>query len=251
MHGDSSPPSLEPWVYCMQRASLFCLIAMLGTVPAWAGDLRLSMQEGRVTLVAENVTVRQILDEWALVGKTRIVNAEKLAESLISLELIDVPEAEALATVLRSASGYLAAPRPSDSAGPSRFDRILILATSSAPPPAPPEMPTPNGLAVPGGNPNQVQGGPVPPRSRPPGFPLRGNPSAPWAPYRRPPPAVPLQQPRSVAPRPGPTATPTAPATAMQPGIAAGPEPAQMNAPTAAPSVSPPSPKVADPADQE
>ena len=165
MHGDSSPPSLEPWVYCMQRASLFCLIAMLGTVPAWAGDLRLSMQEGRVTLVAENVTVRQILDEWALVGKTRIVNAEKLAEFLISLELIDVPEAEALATVLRSTSGYLAAPRPSDSAGPSRFDRILILATSSAPPPAPPEITTPNGLAVPGGNPNQVQGGPVPPRS--------------------------------------------------------------------------------------
>ena len=158
MHGDSSPPSLEPWVYCMQRASLFCLIAMLGTVPAWAGDLRLSMQEGRVTLVAENVTVRQTLDEWALVGKTRIVNAEKLAESLISLELIDVPEAEALATVLRSASGYLAAPRPSDSAGPSRFDRILILATSSAPPPAPPEMPTPNGLAVPGGNPKPSPG---------------------------------------------------------------------------------------------
>ena len=206
------------------------------------------MEEGRVTLVAENVTVRQILDEWARVGKTRIVNAEKLAESLMSLELIDVPEAEALATILRSASGYLATPRPPDTAGPSRFDRILILATSSAPPPAPPAVPTPSGLAAPGGNPNPVHGGPVPARSRPPGsFPTTGNPGAP----SRPPPARPQQPPESAAapaPQTGPTATPTAPATATQPGI---PEPDPTNAPTAAPSVSPPSPQAADPADQE
>ena len=48
----------------------------------------------------------------------------------MTIELVDVPEARALRTLLRTASGYLAAPRAAISDGVSHFDRILILATS-------------------------------------------------------------------------------------------------------------------------
>ena len=37
------------------------------------------MQNGRVTLIADNVPLRQILPEWARVGQTKIVNGDKLS----------------------------------------------------------------------------------------------------------------------------------------------------------------------------
>lgn len=108
---------------------------------AQANEFTLTIKDGRVTLVAENVPVRQILAEWARVGQTKIVNADKLVGPPVTLTLVDVPEARALETVLRSASGYLAAPRSVPVDGASRYDRIMILATSrppaSSPAPAP------------------------------------------------------------------------------------------------------------------
>ncbi len=44
-----------------------------------------------------------------------------------------MPEAQALDTVLRSAAGYVMAPRMAGSPGTSRYDRIMILATSRPP----------------------------------------------------------------------------------------------------------------------
>ena len=72
------------------------------------------MQNGRVTIIADNVPLRQILQEWARVGQTKIVNADKLAGPAhnVTLQLIDAPERDALDILLRSASGYIAAPRP-------------------------------------------------------------------------------------------------------------------------------------------
>ena len=77
--------------------------------------------------------LRQILEEWARLGNTKIVNAEKVVGSPITLELIDVPERQALDTLLRSAAGYLAAPRPVGVMGASVYDRIMILPTSRPP----------------------------------------------------------------------------------------------------------------------
>jgi hypothetical protein len=111
------------------------LVAM--ALPAEAGDLTLTIADGRVTLVARDVTVREILAEWARVGQTRIVNAEKLVGGPVTLQLENVPEAQALDTLLRSASGYIMAPRSAASSGPSMYDRIMILATSRAPAMAP------------------------------------------------------------------------------------------------------------------
>jgi hypothetical protein len=102
-------------------------------VPAHAGELRLSIANGRVTLSARDVTVREILAEWARVGQTRIINAEKLLGTPVVLELNNVPEAQALDTLLRSAAGYVMAPRPAGTTGASVYDRILILATSRPP----------------------------------------------------------------------------------------------------------------------
>jgi hypothetical protein len=60
----------------------------------------------------------------------------------LTVKLVDVPEAQALDVILRSVAGYMAAPRSTGS-GPSRYDRILVMATSSTPAPAAPPRATP------------------------------------------------------------------------------------------------------------
>jgi hypothetical protein len=96
----------------------------------------LSLQDGRVTLTAKDATVRQILAEWARIGQTTIVNVERIPGGPVTLELSNVPEQEALDVLLRSLSGYMAAPRAVAAANLSRFDRIVVMPTS-APPRAP------------------------------------------------------------------------------------------------------------------
>ena len=117
--------------------ALLCLVVGLATVgsasAAVAGELSVKIANGRATVIAKDVPVRQILAEWARVGDTKVVNAEKLVGGPVTLELIDVPEKEALDILLRTAAGYIAAPRPANLVGASQFDRVLVLATSRAP----------------------------------------------------------------------------------------------------------------------
>ena len=103
----------------------FALLA-LAVSPARA-DVQLTIQDGRVTLVAENATARQILSEWARVGQAKIVGAERLSGPPLTLHLTDVPEAQALQTILRAASGYVVAQRATVVPAASRYDRILIV----------------------------------------------------------------------------------------------------------------------------
>jgi hypothetical protein len=91
------------------------------------------MANGRVTLIADNVPLRQILQEWARVGQTNIVNADKLVSPMMTLQLVDKPEREVLDILLRSAAGYIAAPRPAAVTNAAIFDRVTIMATSRAP----------------------------------------------------------------------------------------------------------------------
>lgn len=97
--------------------------------PVQAQTLHLAFHDGAVSLVAENVTVRQVLDEWARLGGTRVVNAHLLGGARISLQLDRVPEAQAIDRLLESAAGYVAR-RRSGTTGPSDFALILVLATS-------------------------------------------------------------------------------------------------------------------------
>jgi len=114
------------------------LVAATLLVPgsAFAGELRLSIANGRVTLVAQDVPLKQILDEWARVGQTMVVGAERLIGPPVTIELQDVPEKRALETLLRSASGYIAKPRAANAVGvmgASTYDRILIMPVSKPP----------------------------------------------------------------------------------------------------------------------
>jgi hypothetical protein len=111
--------------------------AVLAAVPASA-EVRLTMNDGKVWLSAQGATLGQIMAEWARVGQTRVVNADRISGGLLTLELSDVPEAQALDILLRNAGGYLLAPRPTVSSAASVYDRILIFAVSSAPRPVAP-----------------------------------------------------------------------------------------------------------------
>lgn len=108
------------------------LISGCATLAA-AGDLKLTLNNGRVTLIAQDVPLRQILDEWARLGKTTIVNGDKLTGPPLTLQLVDRPEREVLDVLLRSASGYIVAQRATSVAGASVFDKIMILPVSRGP----------------------------------------------------------------------------------------------------------------------
>src|SRR6266536_4733784 len=98
-------------MYKMRVAAIGVAAWLLAGSAAFA-EVQLSLQDGRVTLVAKDATVRQILAEWARVGQTKIVNLERIPGGPVTLEMSDVPEQQALDVLLRSLSGYLAAPRP-------------------------------------------------------------------------------------------------------------------------------------------
>ena len=119
-----------------------------------AATLTLSIQNGLVSLDAQNVTVRQILTEWARVGKTRIVNVERLAGEPVTLKFERVPEKQALDIILRAVPGYMAAPRETFLADASIYDRILVMATTTAVAPLAAQTHARNVLGFPG-----LQGG--------------------------------------------------------------------------------------------
>jgi len=215
---------------------------------ATAGDLKLTIDNGRVTLIAQDVPLRQILDEWARVGKTTIVNGDKLTGPPLTLQLVDRPEREVLDVLLRSASGYIVAQRSVGVPGASVFDKVMILPVSRGPvgaaantaptafnnrpmmtqapmpvpddddPPVEQPQVLPPGFVVPGAvqNPNaQMPGGQQAPVTAPrPGF-LPAPPAGQPNPYAQPgvpgaqPQMVPgMQAPVSPVPGPGPIVRP-------------------------------------------
>ena len=112
------------------RLATVCVMLTFAGPIAAADDLELSLQDGRVTIRAQQVSIKAILSEWGRVGNTAIIDADGLTDQVVTLELVDVPEARALRTLLRDAAGYLAAPRAELSDGDSRFDRILVMAVT-------------------------------------------------------------------------------------------------------------------------
>lgn len=106
------------------------VVACLACAPAavaGAAEVSLTIRDGRVTLVARDATVRQILAEWGKVGKITIVNLERVPGGPVSIELRDVPESKALDTVLRSVAGFLAVRRTTPEPGTSEFHRIVVM----------------------------------------------------------------------------------------------------------------------------
>jgi hypothetical protein len=198
--------------------------------PVFAGELKLTLANGHATLIAQDVPLRQILAEWARIGKTTIVNGEKLTGPPITLQLIDRPEREVLEVLLRSASGYIAAERQIVLAEASVFDRVMILPTSrgpvgvaSAQPPAPfqrPHMPPPMPMPMPVVEDDEAMETPQPQNQ--PGMGVQ--PVLPPGMFQ--PPGQGQQQPVLTAPRPGMLPPPPAgqpnpygPGTVLPPGV--------------------------------
>ncbi len=102
-------------------------VLLVGAVAAQAGEVKVSFSNGLVTIVAANASPREILGEWARRGQVRVTNLDRLAGEPITMQLTDVPETQALETVLRGTAGYAAAPRREAVATIAVYDRILLL----------------------------------------------------------------------------------------------------------------------------
>jgi hypothetical protein len=226
------------------KTAILTSAVFLVTVATASADVHLTMQNGRVSLIAKDATVRQILAEWARVGDTRIVNMERVPGGPVTLELTNVPEAQALEVLLRPLSGYITAPRPVEAANLSRFDRIILMPTLASARPATPSTPPPVFQQNPQFPPQVAadddddDGRPAPnvqvppPGQRGPVFntfpqPQVGNPQA--RPFTPP-------EPGQQAPANSPSPTPSAPYGGVAvPGMVAPPPPNQGQAPGAPP----------------
>jgi hypothetical protein len=114
------------------KAALALVFALAVAASADAQNLKIAFNQGHVSLDATAVPARTILAEWAKAGGTKVTGAERMTGAPLTLKLVDVPEAQALDIVLRSAAGYMAAPRMIAATGnASMYDRILVMATTS------------------------------------------------------------------------------------------------------------------------
>jgi len=140
----------------VRKAPLLLVAVVMAwlAVPAARADIQFSIHDGRVVLIANNATIADIMAEWAKVGRIKIVNADKIPRDVVTLELRDVNERQALDILLRTTSGFIAALREQDDPTASRFDRIVVMPPSLAPPPpvqasAPPQNPRIPAAAMP------------------------------------------------------------------------------------------------------
>ena len=113
--------------------ALVLVATMAANLLLAADDIQVDIDAGRVTLVATDAPLADVLAEWSRVGDTRFVGAEPIGGERVTLRLTDAPEAEAIRLVLRAAAGYVAAPRRAGNPGSSRYDRVTILATRATP----------------------------------------------------------------------------------------------------------------------
>ncbi|MEQ1898274.1 MAG: hypothetical protein ABL971_12885 [Vicinamibacterales bacterium] len=121
----------------MHRLALTLLLLAATDLPASAQQVALSMRDGLVTMDARNATVRQILSEWAKVGRVAVVNGETVTGPPVTLQLASLPEQQALDIILRGVAGYMVVARAGGApleASLARFDRVLILPASAVPP---------------------------------------------------------------------------------------------------------------------
>ena len=134
----------------MRAGLILAMMWVVAGAPIDARDgLEVSFADGRVTVIADQVPLRAILDEWSRLGDTEFVDPDTATHvQPLQIQLVDVPEAEALRILLRAVAGFIAAPRPGNVAGASRYGRVLVMATSrpqagNAPAPAPAASVTP------------------------------------------------------------------------------------------------------------
>jgi hypothetical protein len=114
------------------RIATFAVVLLGCAVSARAQAVKLEFHDGKVNLTAQNASLRAILGEWARLGGTQVVNAERVTGPPVTLQLTDVPETQALDIILRGAAGYIAGARSSaaSTGTSSSLDRILVVPTA-------------------------------------------------------------------------------------------------------------------------
>jgi hypothetical protein len=172
-----------------------CVVVGLAS-PSLAGQVKLEIRGGLVTLDARDATLREILAEWARVGQTQVMNAERVPGGPMTVQLAGVPERQALETLLRSVAGFLAAARaiPLDAA--SIYDRIMLMPAAR-----------PAGVTAPTAGASS------------------GPPQPPWARDRSVPTPVTVADDEDEPAQAPPQVMPIGPAGAQQPGVATAPAP--------------------------
>ena len=122
----------------MKLQTLVGSLAALGVLglilAASAQGLALTIDNGLVTLDADNVTVDEILTRWtAATGLTVVSRGGRGSAMPITIHLAGVSERAALGIVLRDLSGYSMGERRDPRTGAARIDRLVILPESAAP----------------------------------------------------------------------------------------------------------------------
>ena len=125
----------------MNVRSILVSAAVLGLLTAGnaaAQKLSLRIEQGLVTLDAENVTVNEVLARWSQATGLNVVVSRggPGSDVPVSLHLDGVPERDALRMVLRDLSGYIMGERRDPLTGLVTIDRLMILPQSAAMPSA-------------------------------------------------------------------------------------------------------------------
>lgn len=145
--------------------------------------VRVTFASGRVTVIAVDATLGDILREWARAGGSRFTNIDRIpVRERVTIRLENETELRALDVLLRPLAGYAVTGRAPGAAGASAIDRVLIMPAPSRPMVYGPAAPAPaNNFAAPsppqrpmtGGPPTPDDDGPtrreVPPPMNPPG----------------------------------------------------------------------------------
>jgi hypothetical protein len=176
--------------------------------------LQLSFEsDGRVSLAAKGVTIREILAEWARQCGCYVVNGDKMTGGPLEIPLLfeHQPQGTVLESLLRAAAGFVLTPQRAGVTSKSSFETIYIVATSAAsassyvPPPSTPSF----GISTPGGPDDEIA--PVTPIA--PGAALAQPPTAsapptPTSSAPLPPGMAPSSYPTTSTPAPPPPGTP-------------------------------------------
>ncbi len=127
-----------------RRSVLAAVLVAMASLSAQAQTVKVEFLMGKVNLVAQDASLRAIMNEWARVGGTRLVNPERLTGGPVTLELVGVPERQALDILMRDVGGYILGPRAALVAGVSSFDRLVVVAAvAGRPAPAGPAVAAP------------------------------------------------------------------------------------------------------------
>jgi hypothetical protein len=90
--------------------------------------LELKFNNGKVTLIAQSVSVREVMAEWARQCGCIVQGTDRLTGNItMPVQFDDQPEAVVLESLLRSAGGYLLGPRATGSTGASMYGSVAVF----------------------------------------------------------------------------------------------------------------------------